>query len=120
MADRFFRILINEDNPVDVLIIKQALKTAGLNYETNVVGDGGRAVALLTNWEGPVPDLAILDLGLPKTDGEAVLKVIRRADRFSNVPVIITSGVEPPNFRVTLEGFRIIDYFVKPADLTAF
>ncbi len=42
MSDQFFRILIVDDNPVDVLLIKEALKTASLDCEANVFSDGGR------------------------------------------------------------------------------
>ncbi len=120
MSDQFCRILIVDDNPVDVLLIKEALKTASLDCEANVFSDGGKALASLKNWEGPVPDLVILDLGLPTTDGQTVLQAIRRNDRFSRVPVMITSGVEPPGLRDALKAFRVNDYFVKPMDLTGF
>jgi CheY-like chemotaxis protein len=95
MLDRTFRILIIEDNPTDVLLFREALETAGVRFEMLVAADGAEALTSLSNWDGPLPNLIILDLLLPKIDGKNVLEAIDRNDRFSRVPVMITSSGNP-------------------------
>jgi two-component system response regulator len=62
------RILLVEDNPGDVELLRLALKTAGFDCELTVVGDGGEAIAMIRRqgkYAGLAPpDLAILDLNV--------------------------------------------------------
>jgi len=95
------RILLVEDNDADVYLFRKALKNAGLNFDLTVIEDGGRAIAFIRG-EGqyagsPVPDLAIIDLSLPKDDGIEVFEAIRAAERFADMPVVIaSSSAKPP------------------------
>src|SRR4051794_3687600 len=93
-------ILLVEDNGADVYLFRKALTDAGLNYALTVIGDGGQAMTFIRG-EGeyadrPVPDLAIIDLSLPKNDGIQVVEAIREAERFGDMPIVITSSSAKP------------------------
>ena len=124
MSDRPVRILLVEDNEADVYLFRKALAGAELNFELTVIEDGGRAMAFV-HGEGefsgePVPDLAVLDISLPKNDGIQVLEAIRSDERFADMPVIVTSSSPQPPARLKEEILRVARYIPKPADLEGF
>jgi CheY-like chemotaxis protein len=66
---RAWEILMIEDNPVDVLVTKDALKAVSLSYRLHVVEDGREAMDFLLrrgrHSTAISPDLILLDLNLP-------------------------------------------------------
>jgi CheY-like chemotaxis protein len=118
------RILLVEDNDADVYLFRKALSDAELKYDLIVIEDGGRALAFIGD-EGkyigsPVPDLAIIDLSLPKNNGIQVVEAIRQAERFAHVPVVVVSSSARPPAHVNLEHLRVARYITKPPDLESF
>jgi len=87
------QILLVEDNPGDVRLIKEALNGGRLKNYLMVAGDGVEALAILRK-EGkysgaPRIDLVLLDLNLPKMDGREVLTEMKRDDRLKRIPVVV-------------------------------
>jgi CheY-like chemotaxis protein len=118
------RILLVEDNPGDVELLRLALKRAKLDCELTVLDDGAEALALVRQ-QGkhaatPPPDLAILDLNVPKYDGVEILEAMRANPAFANVRVAVLSSSSSPRERATIEKFRVSRYITKPLDLEEF
>ena len=104
------RILITEDDQALSEALSFALEQAG--YAVDRVANGAAAdVALKSDVFG----LVILDLGLPKLDGFEVLRRLRR--RNTLLPVLILSGRERPEEKVTGLDLGADDYLVKPFSL---
>jgi len=100
------RVLIVEDQPRIAEIARDFLRRGG--YETEIAGDGVRALAAV---RARPPDLVVLDLGLPKLDGIEVARVIRRE---SDLPIImLTARVDEED---RLQGLEVgaDDYMTKP------
>jgi two-component system, chemotaxis family, response regulator Rcp1 len=115
------RLLVIEDNPADVDLLRRALAGAELDCQLTVIDDGAEALALFRpGADTPVPDLAIVDLNLPKHSGLEVIAQMRANPNFAEVPVVIMSSSSAPRDRSSLEKFRIRRYIVKPADLEEF
>ena len=104
------RILITEDDDALADALSFALVQAG--YAVDRVANGAAADEAL---KSDVFALLILDLGLPKLDGFEVLKRLRR--RNSAMPVLILSGREQPEEKVTGLDLGADDYLVKPFSL---
>ena len=99
-------ILIIEDEPELVKVLRSYLEQAGFNVLTSGRGDSGLAL-----WEQKKPDLVLLDLNLPGMDGLDVARAIRRT---SSTPVImLTARVEEADQLVGLE-LGADDYITKP------
>jgi two-component system alkaline phosphatase synthesis response regulator PhoP len=99
-------ILIIEDEPELVKVLRSYLENAGFNVLSAGRGDSG-----LSTWELKRPDLVILDLNLPGLDGLDVAREIRRK---SNTPIImLTARVEEADQLVGLE-LGADDYITKP------
>ncbi len=83
------KILIVEDNPIDAKSLEDTLHQE--NYTTVVAPDGKTAFRLL---EKENPDLVILDILLPDTDGFEVCKQIRKNSKYISTPVLFYSVIK--------------------------
>ena len=118
-----FQILLLEDNPSDVYLLRLALNTTELDFEIFLLADGAAAVSYLSQEEnstGPLPDLAVLDLNVPKLDGLQVLEILRRNKRFSRLPVVVTTSSSTLSERTRAEQLGVDRFFTKPHDLAGF
>ncbi|WP_317175804.1 response regulator [Halomontanus rarus] len=92
--NNFGSILLVEDNPGDVRWTKEMLKEAGLNPTVHVVTDGPEALDFIRQRgeyaNVPRPDVVLLDLHLPRMDGDEVLT--RLGDEVSDIPIVALSG----------------------------
>jgi len=112
-------IMILEDNRADVYLLKQALKQAELNFTGVVFEDGEKALEYLESEARPtMPDLAILDLNVPKQDGSQVLAYIRGSPRYRELAVVMFSS--SPKQYTRDKAAQADCYLVKPAELEAF
>lgn len=114
------RILIVEDNPGDVRLVKEALAVSKLrSCIPHVAFDGQNAVELLHNGDIK-PDLILLDLNLPRLTGDKVLEIIKKDDRFRSIPVVVFSSSTA--FSDIDRAYRLhANCFVhKPSDLDDF
>jgi DNA-binding response OmpR family regulator len=80
-------ILIADDDP-DVRLGLQ-VRLAANHYDTIFAADGATCIAQA--WEY-MPDLIMLDLGLPAADGFTVLERLKASDTLLSIPVIVVSG----------------------------
>jgi CheY-like chemotaxis protein len=113
------RILIIEDNPADVFLMKEALRGAGLtDLVLEIAEDGEEALSRLKglhtaqNWS-----LVILDLNLPKGGGAEILEVIRGDPKLSHTLVVTWTSSVAPREREQLLGLGVDEHLVKPMRL---
>ncbi|HET6598865.1 MAG TPA: response regulator [Burkholderiaceae bacterium] len=104
------RILLIEDDAMIGKAVRRGLAQAG--FTVDWVTDGRAADLSLANG---VYDLAILDLGLPKKDGMAILATLRRMG--NSMPVLIASARDTVRDRITGLEAGADDYLLKPFDL---
>jgi CheY-like chemotaxis protein len=114
-----FEILLAEDNPGDVLLFREALNNRGLSCNVVVAADGQKAIALLGDAAGATwrPDLIVLDVNLPRDNGDAVLRHVRRQTWLQDVPVIMLTSSASPADRATAMDLGATLYLQKPSDL---
>lgn len=80
---RMKKILLVEDNPVNMRLIRLTLKTDG--YEFTEATNGEEALTLAAE---VVPDLIVLDIQIPKIDGYEVARRIKNDDKLKHIPII--------------------------------
>ena len=98
------KLLLIEDNPDDVEIVKRLARSSDPAIEVAVSPTGAHALKWLGE-RGGQPDLILLDLGLPGMSGTAVLAAIKEHAALQDVPVIVLSGSS--NDEDILEGVRL-------------
>lgn len=113
-------ILLGEDNPADVYLIRQALQEHGIEYNLEIASHGGEMLAALNRERDRPPDLIILDLNLPRYDGLEVLKILRDNSSLQSIPVVILTSSDSPKDRVAASNFGADCYIRKPSKLDEF
>jgi CheY-like chemotaxis protein len=118
-------IFLAEDNPADVYLLKEALGIEAGACVTVIVAQDGEEALDFVYQRGrftatEVPDLIVLDLNLPKSDGSDVLRSIRESDRLGRTPVVVLTSSDSPRDRAAAERLGANCYITKPSDLDAF
>lgn len=118
------RILVIEDNPADVLLLREACNSEGLQYEFTTLTDGEEARAFLRR-EGKYemvspPNLILLDMNVPKADSIEILDEIRRTGDMASIPVAILSSADAPSPRDRAALSKATCYLTKPPNLDEF
>ena len=116
-------LFVVEDNPGDILLLREALKAHGLEADITTATTGEEAIATVEAVDRDpnmqCPRMIILDLNLPRKHGFEVLTAIRKSTRCGAIPVVILSS---SNTAVDREiGLRLgaNEYLRKPTDLSA-
>jgi len=104
------RVLIVEDDPDLLVILRVNLTAAGL--EPILAGDGRTAIARI---QAERPDAVLLDVMLPGIDGWQVLERMQALD--IRVPVVVCSAKRNPDDMARAEELGASAYIVKPFDI---
>lgn len=118
-----FEILLAEDNPADAMLVREALLEHGIQCNLHVIADGAETIAFIDQIDSarkPRLDLLLLDMHLPKCDGEEILSRLRATERNALTPVIVMTGSSAPSDRGAAQKHAALHYFTKPADLQGF
>jgi chemotaxis family two-component system response regulator Rcp1 len=123
-ATKKIEILLIEDNPGDVRLIREAFKDSNVVGNFQVTGDGESAIEYLNkvgeNGLNSRPDMIFLDLNLPKKNGLEVLEEVKSNPLLKSIPVVVltTSNSEEHIHR----SYRLNAncYIIKPVDFDQF
>ncbi len=120
MLRRPAEILLVEDNPVDARLIVAALGEGQVTSNVTVASDGEEALALLGRRgryvDAALPDIILLDLGLPKKDGRQVLAAIKADSQLKRIPVITLTTSEAEQDILAVYDLQGNCFITKPTD----
>jgi two-component system response regulator len=115
------KILVIEDNPGDVVLLRFALDQQQEDYELEVLSDGLAAIhfvqAQRTLTADPDPCVIVLDINLPKEDGRSVLIAIKNEPALAHVHVIALSSFVSPRDEMEILSLGARLYRAKPMRL---
>lgn len=109
-------ILVVEDDPDDEALILAALAQHGGGVTVRLAHDGVEAVGVLEGARSgsELPDLVLLDLGLPRLGGVGVLERIRSDERLRLIPVVVFTSSADPLDRAKAYAAGAVGYIQKP------
>jgi putative two-component system response regulator len=122
-AIRQARLLIVDDEPMNVLLLEDMLRQAGY-HETRSTTDSREALLLAQTFS---PDLILLDLMMPDLGGVRVLEELREDPELDETPVIVVTGQVDavPSMRrvlgddnVFVKPFGVAELLARVADIT--
>ena len=117
-------ILLAEDSAADVALVREAFKEHGVACALHVVRDGAQAISFIERRDSdaaePCLDLLLLDMHLPKRDGEDILRALRSGERCGQTPVIVMTSSASPYDQQAAEKHAALHYFRKPSSLSEF
>lgn len=127
MSTRPAHILLVEDNRMDVELVLDAFREARLLDTVHVAPNGHDALDYLfgrgryaDRRAYPLPDLVLLDLGLPGVDGFTVLRELKAAPILKRLPVVILTSSREDRDRATTYDSGANSYLVKPVSFSGF
>lgn len=121
VQSRPIEILLVEDNPADVRLVREALKEGDIPHHLHVVADGEQAVNFVfrrgEHRQAPTPDVILLDLNLPRKSGQEVLAEIKSNPASKRIPVIVVTSSKARTDIEQVYELHANSYIRKPNDL---
>ena len=115
------RIIMIEDNPADIMLLRYAFDQHEEAYELEVFTDGESALHFVQQYcpdlDQGGPCLVVLDLHLPRFDGETILRAIRSQPELSRVKVVALTTMASPTERARVLDLGVELYAIKPLNL---
>jgi carbon storage regulator CsrA len=110
------RALVVEDNDNERELMAGFLRLSGYNVDT--VEDGLAAIDYLTERE--TPDVVLIDINMPRMDGETAVKVIRENTRHRNLKLFAVTGTDRSSVDIEIGSNGVDRWFTKPLKPTEF
>jgi CheY-like chemotaxis protein len=117
------QILIGEDNPADVYLIRIALQEHGIGLPLQVAVEGGEVLRIIEQQELLAETelkLIILDLNLPRHGGLEILQRLRQSASLMSVPVAVLTSSDSPRDRLASTSLGAMRFLQKPSNLDQF
>jgi CheY-like chemotaxis protein len=117
-------VLLAEDNPGDVTLTRKAFEKGQVANDLYVVSDGVEAMQFLRN-EGPYadtprPELILLDLNMPRMDGQEVLAELDADPDLHRIPVVVLTSSSAEEDVARSYDLSANAYLTKPVDFAGF
>lgn len=113
-------ILLVEDDQVDAMTVKRALKELHVTNSLVHVENGEEALDHLRNPSVERPCIVLLDLNMPKMGGIELLQVIKQEEVLKAIPVVVLTTSEEQLDKVESFNLGVAGYMAKPVDYQHF
>jgi CheY-like chemotaxis protein len=117
-------ILLVEDNPGDIRLTELALQRGKVKNNLYITKDGNQALEFLHKKnkyeDAPTPDLILLDLNLPRINGQEVLKNVKKDKYLKRIPVIVLTTSDAEKDILETYNLNVNAYITKPIDMNKF
>jgi CheY-like chemotaxis protein len=124
MVDETIQVLLVDDSPTDAMLTREALENATVPNTLHVVENGVEAMAFLRRTgrfcAAARPDLILLDLNMPRKNGQEVLDEIKGDQSLKVIPVVMLTTSKTPADVMQAYEHHANCYITKPVDFDAF
>ena len=113
-------ILLVEDNPGDIRLTQEAFKEGNINNQIHVTKDGNDALDFVYQrgeyTDAVRPDIILLDLNLPRKNGDEVLEEIKADPDLKQIPVVVLTTSAADEDILNSYKLHTNAYLTKPVD----
>lgn len=113
-------ILLVDDDSVDAMTVKRALKELRLTNPLVRKIDGEEALEYLRGEGNDLPCLILLDLNMPKMNGIEFLRVVKTDRSLKKIPVVVLTASEQESDKIDSFALSVAGYMAKPTDYKKF
>jgi len=113
-------IMLVEDDSVDAMTVKRALKDLNVKNQLVHQPNGEEALKYLQGENNHRPCVILLDLNMPKMNGIEFLKIAKADDNLKQIPVIVLTTSRDDRDKMESFKLSIAGYIVKPTDYKKF
>lgn len=123
-SPKLAEILLVEDNEGDIELTREAFEEAKFRNNLHIAEDGDKALDFLFKRNGfedaITPNIILLDLNLPGTDGREVLQTIKGTEMLKRIPTIILTSSSADRDVIESYDLQANCYIVKPVNAPKF
>lgn len=112
-------ILLLEDDVVDVMTIKRAIKQLNITNKLVVKENGEEGLTYLKECE-ELPGIIFLDINMPKMNGIEFLEAIKPNEEWAQIPIVVLTTSKDQQDKLATFSKGISGYMVKPVDYPQF
>ena len=113
-------ILLVEDDQVDVMTVKRALKEIHVTNPVVNLENGEEALKYLRDPHSAKPCIILLDLNMPVMNGIEFLQVAKQDAQLKRIPVVVLTTSEEQQDKVNSFDWGVAGYMAKPVDYRQF
>jgi CheY-like chemotaxis protein len=113
-------ILLVEDDHVDVMTVKRALKEIKVTNPLVTQENGEEALKYLRDQNNARPCIILLDLNMPIMNGIEFLQVVKQDERLKRIPVVVLTTSEEQQDKMKSFDLGVAGYMAKPVDYRQF
>ncbi len=113
-------ILLIEDDEVDAMTVRRALKDIRVTNPLVQAMHGEAGLAHLADAANPKPCLILLDLNMPTMNGFEFLRVVKQHDRWRRIPVVVLTTSHEEQDKLASFDWSVAGYMTKPVDYLKF
>ncbi|MBX2991193.1 MAG: response regulator [Bacteroidetes bacterium] len=113
-------ILLVEDDVVDAMTVKRALREINVTNNLVVKANGEEALSYLRDTGNPRPCIIILDLNMPKMNGLELLKALKQDEHLRRIPAVVLTTSKAEQDRFESFNLSVAGYMIKPVEYPQF
>lgn len=113
-------ILLVEDDQIDQMTIRRALKDIHVSNRLEVASDGEEALAMLKDPGREHPGIILSDINMPRMNGIELLRHLKADDELKRIPVVVLTSSQEEKDRLQSFDLSVAGYMLKPVDYLQF
>ena len=113
-------ILMAEDDKVDAMAVKRALKEINVSNPLVIVKNCETALEYLKNTNNEKPGIILLDLNMPRMNGIEFLRIIKKENDIKRIPVVVLTTSKEQQDKLESFDLGVAGYMIKPVDYQKF
>lgn len=107
-------ILLVEDDEIDIMTVRRAVKSLSISNPLHVTNNGEEALEYLEENANALPGIIILDINMPRMNGIEFLNIIKKDHRFLRIPVVVLTTSKEHQDRYESFNLNVAGYMIKP------
>ena len=112
--------MLVEDDTVDVMTVKRALKDINITNHLIVASDGEGALSYLRDERNKRPGIILLDINMPRMNGIEFLAAAKKNGLLKSIPVVVLTTSREDQDKVDSFDLGVSGYMVKPVSYAQF
>ena len=113
-------IMLVEDDKVDSMTVKRALKEINVSNSLITAENGEQALEYLRDDTNTLPCIILLDLNMPRMNGIEFLHSAKQDERLKKIPVVVLTTSKEERDRMNSFNLGVAGYMIKPVDYKQF
>lgn len=113
-------ILLVEDDEVDAMTVKRALRDINVTNGLDIVKNGEEALEFLRAPQNEAPGIILLDLNMPRMNGIEFLQVAKKDKLLKRIPVVVLTTSKAEQDKVDSFDLGVAGFMIKPVDYLQF